>query len=84
MNKQYSYTPEDICATRIQFEIIDGKMHNVVFENGCSGNHQGLAKLAEGRTAEEVAEDLSGIRCGWHDSCPNQLSVAIRKCLSEQ
>jgi uncharacterized protein (TIGR03905 family) len=83
MNGKYKYKPEGICATQIEFEVVDGKIHNVVFENGCDGNHQGIAQLAEGRPAEEVAEALSGIRCGWHDSCPNQLSVAIRKSMNE-
>jgi uncharacterized protein (TIGR03905 family) len=81
--KKYTYQTEGVCSTQMHFEIVDGNMHDLVVENGCNGNLQGISKLVEGRPAAEVAELLKGIRCGWHDSCPNQLSVAIEKCLAE-
>ena len=49
------------------------------YGGGCGGNLQGIAKLAEGRTLDEVESILSGIRCGMKStSCPDQLARAIR------
>lgn len=42
----------------------DGKVHNVQFISGCSGNTQGVAKLCEGMDVNEVIDRLEGIRCG--------------------
>lgn len=66
------------CSKRIDFEIIDGKLHNVAFLGGCSGNTQGICALVEGMPASEAASRLRGIRCGNKPtSCPDQLAQAI-------
>jgi uncharacterized protein (TIGR03905 family) len=62
----------------ITFDVDENnKLHNVRFLRGCSGNLQGVAKLVEGRDADEVASQLAGIRCRGNTSCPDQLSQAI-------
>ena len=48
---KFSYTPRGVCSAQIDFEIDDGKVHNIHFTRGCSGNTQGVARLAEGRDA---------------------------------
>lgn len=79
-----SYTPSGVCSRKIEFELTDGKLHNIRFTGGCNGNAQGLARLAEGMDAEEAARRLEGIKCGFKPtSCPDQLSRAIRKALEE-
>ena len=40
------YIPKGVCSKQIDFEIIDGKVRNVVFTRGCAGNTQGVAKLS--------------------------------------
>lgn len=66
------------CSKRIDFEIIDGKLHNVAFLGGCSGNTQGICALVEGMPASEAASRLRGIRCSNKPtSCPDQLAQAI-------
>ncbi len=64
----------------IAFDVdSENKLRNVQFAGGCNGNLQGIAKLVEGRTLDEVAPLLSGIRCGMKNtSCPDQLSKAIQ------
>ena len=64
----------------IAFEVdSENKLRNVQFAGGCNGNLQGIAKLVEGRTLDEVAPLLAGIRCGMKNtSCPDQLSKAIQ------
>lgn len=78
----YSYTPKGVCARRIDVDIEDGIIRDVSFTGGCDGNHKGITKLCIGRTAEEVSELLSGIRCGMRStSCPDQLSQALKAYL---
>ena len=52
------------------------------FIGGCSGNLQGISKLVEGRTAEEIVPLLKGIRCRTNTSCPDQLSKALEEQLN--
>ena len=76
---KYSATPAGVCSRRMDFEIDEnGIVTNVLIVGGCPGNSLGLAKLAEGRKAEDVVAQLSGIRCGSKPtSCPDQLARAI-------
>lgn len=76
------YKTNGVCARQLSFDIEDGIVKNVRFVGGCSGNTQGVAKLAEGMKAEELVERLSGIRCGFKStSCPDQLAKAIKSVL---
>ena len=73
-----------VCARFVTFDLEDGKVSNVRFEGGCSGNTQGVAALAEGADAEELIQRLSGIRCGFKStSCPDQFATALQKALQE-
>ena len=82
---KHTYKPRGVCSRRISFAIENGLLKNIVFEGGCSGNTQGLSKLAEGMKAEEAVCRLEGIRCGFKDtSCPDQLAKAIRQALEEE
>lgn len=76
---KYTATPAGVCARRMDFEIDEnGIITKVLIVGGCPGNSQGVARLAEGRSAEEVVKLLSGIRCGNKPtSCPDQLARAI-------
>ena len=78
--KNYTYKTSGVCSSRIAFDIDDeGRLRNVVFTGGCNGNLKGIGALTEGMKAEEAAEKLAGIRCGFKNtSCPDQLAKAIR------
>ena len=79
---EYTYTPHGVCASQIKFEIDNGIVKNIRFVNGCSGNTQGVAALAEGMKAEDVIKKLPGIDCrGRGTSCPAQLAQAIKEAL---
>jgi uncharacterized protein (TIGR03905 family) len=78
----YTYQTEQTCSEQIDFDIVDGKLHNVSFLGGCHGNLQGVSRLVEGMDVSQVIDRLEGIRCGWKDtSCPDQLCRAIRQAL---
>ena len=66
------------------FEIDDaGKVHDVKFQGGCSGNTQGVARLVEGMDAKEAISRMEGIRCGFKPtSCPDQLAKALKEALN--
>ena len=75
---QYEYKTSGVCAAKVIFEVNEGIVENVRFIGGCSGNTQGVAKLAEGMKADEVISRLQGIRCGMKaTSCPDQLAKAL-------
>lgn len=79
---EYTYKTKGVCARKIDFEISDGKIHNVRFTGGCGGNTQGVAALAEGMDAKELVSRLQGIRCGFKGtSCPDQLANAIKEVI---
>ena len=74
----FHYQCKGTCSTSIDLEIQDGIITYCKINNGCRGNTQGVAKLALGRKAEEIANLLQGIPCRGDTSCPDQLSKAIR------
>ena len=79
---KYTYKTKGTCSQKITFDLEDGIVRNVEFLGGCSGNTQGLARLAEGRDASELIALLSGIRCGFKPtSCPDQLAKALSEAL---
>jgi uncharacterized protein (TIGR03905 family) len=79
-----TYYPKGICATKIEFDVEDNKIHNLVVTNGCNGNLKGIAALVEGQDIKDVKEKLSGIRCGFKNtSCPDQLSKAIEEIINK-
>ena len=74
----FTYSTKGTCSRQILFDVDENnKMHNVRFIGGCGGNLQGIAKLVEGKDADEVEILLAGIRCRNNTSCPDQLSKAI-------
>ena len=88
-----NFSPSGVCAVSIDFDIEDGKLHNVKFLGGCNGNLKAIGKLVEGKDeaynewsekivegkdAKEVADILRGNTCGMKGtSCADQLAKAI-------
>ena len=80
MDKHYTYKPTGVCAKEINFDLVDGKVHNVSFVGGCNGNLKGICSLIEGQDANEVIKRLEGIQCGFKStSCPDQLAQALKQ-----
>ena len=83
MDKHYTYKPTGVCAKEINFDLVDGVVHNVEFVGGCRGNSQGVAHLSEGMRAQDVNKRCKGIDCHGGNSCPNQLAIALEQCMAE-
>ena len=78
----FEYAPQGVCSRKINFDIIDGTLHNVRFTGGCPGNLIAISKLVEGKDAKEVASLLEGNQCGMRGtSCADQLAKAIKSFL---
>ena len=75
---KFTYATKGVCSRQIELEIADNIVVEVKFIGGCSGNTQGVARLAEGRNVDEVIANLKGICCGMKGtSCPDQLACAL-------
>ncbi|MDR2795859.1 MAG: TIGR03905 family TSCPD domain-containing protein [Spirochaetaceae bacterium] len=78
----FEYKTSGTCASRIFFDIDEGKVHAIQFEGGCSGNLKAISTLCEGMPAEEVVKKLRGIECGLKPtSCGDQFARAVEKAL---
>jgi len=78
------YVTSGVCSKEIHFDIVDDKIKNVSFVNGCSGNLQGIGRLVEGMSVDEAISRLKGIKCGSRNtSCPDQLARALEEYKSQ-
>ena len=76
------FSPSGVCAVQIEFDVEDGKLHNVKFLGGCNGNLKAIGKLVEGKPAEDIQILLEGNTCGFNStSCADQLSKAIKAAM---
>ena len=75
---RFEYTPKGVCTRKIAFDIENGVVSGVEFFGGCNGNLKAVAKLVEGKTADEISEILAGNLCGMKGtSCADQLAKAV-------
>ena len=79
-----SYKTQGTCSRMINIELEGDIIKKVEFIGGCPGNVIGLAKLSEGRSAEDIIKRVEGVTCGFKPtSCPDQLAKALKKHISE-
>lgn len=78
-----TYKTTGVCSRTIDFEIENNIITYVSFNGGCRGNTTGLAKLAVGRTVDEVISLLEGTECRNGTSCPDQFAKALKKSKEE-
>ena len=73
-----TYSTKGTCSRQILFNVTeDGKVYDVKFIGGCSGNLQGIARLVNNRHIDEVITTLKGIKCRANTSCGDQLATAL-------
>jgi uncharacterized protein (TIGR03905 family) len=71
-----------VCSNRIDFDLVEGKIHNLRYTDGCDGNLQAIGRLLEGMEAEKAMNILSGVNChGRGTSCSDQLSRVLKSIL---
>jgi len=78
----HEYITKGICAKKIRFDLREGRVYQISFENGCEGNLKALAILAEGMLATDLVQKLKGNTClDKPTSCADQLALAVEKFL---
>ncbi len=81
----YTYRTNGTCSQLIDFDIEDGKLHNIVYTGGCNGNLKAIGILVEGMTVDEIESKLRGNSCGGRPtSCADQLAQAVRAAWQKQ
>ena len=80
----YTYFPKGVCSRQIDYDLEDGKIHNLVFIGGCNGNLKAIGRLLEGADARQAADTLRGNDCGGRGtSCADQLARALDEAIGE-
>lgn len=81
----YTFKPQGVCPREILIELDENNIvRKIEASGGCSGNLQGLSRLAEGSSAQDVIRRLKGIRCSFKStSCPDQIAVNLEQYLNE-
>ena len=80
----YTYKTKGTCSSRIDFDLEEGKIHNVNFTGGCNGNLKAISKLIEGMDSDKDVDLLYGNTCfPKPTSCADQLARAILEAKAE-
>ena len=80
-----TFNTRGTCSRQINFDIVDGNVHNVSFVGGCDGNLKAIGKLVNGKNIDDVAAVLEGNTCGRRStSCADQLVRALREARQAQ
>lgn len=74
-----TYRTYGTCCRQINFEVENNILTKLEFVGGCTGNTQGVTKLALGQNIDDIIEKLQGINCRNNTSCPDQLANALKK-----
>ena len=82
---EYHYKTKGTCSRSIDIELDGDKIKTVKFHGGCNGNLQGITKLIQGASAQDIIEKCKGICCGMRGtSCPDQLAHALEEAMASQ
>lgn len=82
---EYTYMPQETCASCIRFELEGNIVRNVEFTGGCNGNLKAIPILVEGFTVEQIEAKCKGILCGRRKtSCVDQLAKAVREAYEQE
>ncbi len=74
------YNTKGTCSRQILYDVTDdGKLTNVKFIGGCSGNLQAISKLVNDKPIDDVISVLKGIKCRSNTSCGDQLAIALEE-----
>ena len=71
--------PQGVCSREMELKVEDGVIRHMEVRGGCHGNLQGISRLVEGMTVDEVIRRLEGIHCGFKStSCPDLLAQGLK------
>ncbi len=80
----YTMKVNNVCSSKVDFDLINGKVYHVVFTGGCNGNLKAIGKLVEGMEREKLVQILKGNTCGPSStSCADQFALAVERAVEE-
>lgn len=81
---RYEMRPQNVCPSKISFDLDGNIVTNVEFTNGCNGNLKAISKVVEGMTVDQIEGFFKGNTCGPKPtSCVDQLARCVRKAFEE-
>ena len=81
----HTFNTRGTCSRQINFDIVDGNVHNVSFVGGCDGNLKAVSKLVDGMSVTQIEALLRGNTCGPRStSCADQLAVAVQQAYEQE
>ena len=82
---KHEYPLSQVCPMKVEFDLNEGVVTNIVFTGGCNGNLKAISKLVDGWKAEDVIAALEGNTCGFKStSCADQLAQKLKTALAYQ
>lgn len=75
----YVHKCKGTCSSEIHIEVENNIITACEIIGGCRGNTKGVAKLAVGRTVDDVIACCKGIPCRGDTSCPDQLARGLEE-----
>lgn len=81
---RYEMRPQNVCPSKISFDLNGDIVTNIEFTNGCNGNLKAISKVVDGMTVQQIENFFKGNTCGPRPtSCADQLALCVRKALDE-
>ena len=81
---RYEMRPQNVCPSKISFDLNGNIVTNVEFTNGCNGNLKAISKVVDGMTVDQIEGFFKGNTCGPKPtSCADQLAWCVRKAYDE-
>ena len=79
-----SFKTSGVCSQNISFDLDNNIVTNINFIGGCPGNLKLIAKILNGKSADEVIKYCKGNTCGYKStSCGDQLAKAVEEARSK-
>lgn len=81
---RYEMRPQNVCPSKISFDLNGDIVTNVEFTNGCNGNLKAISKVVNGMTVDQIEGFFKGNTCGPKPtSCVDQLARCVRQAYNE-
>lgn len=81
---RYDMRPQNVCPSKISFDLNGNIVTNVEFTNGCNGNLKAISRVVNGMTVDQIEGFFKGNTCGPKPtSCADQLARCVREAYDQ-
>lgn len=76
--EKFIYQTKGVCSREMHFEVEGDIVKSLEVIGGCDGNLNGISRIIQNKSIDEVVDAFKGVRCGTKDtSCPDQIAKAL-------